>query len=77
MQHLQNLFLENFAIPKEYTLLFEQIHLLGMQDKQEEFNTLHKQLMKQRIQAVEKALGSILQDAEIPHGKAVLPCQKR
>ncbi len=66
MQHLQNLFLENFAIPKEYTLLFEQIHLLGMQDKQEEFNTLHKQLMKQRIQAVEKALGSILQDAEIP-----------
>lgn len=66
MQNLQNLFLEKFTIPNEYTLLFEQIHLLGMQDKQEEFNTLHKELMKQRIQAVESALESILQETEIP-----------
>ncbi len=66
MQHLQNLFLENFTIPQEYILLFEQIHLLGMKDKEEEFNTLHKQLMKQRVQAVEKALDSILKGAEIP-----------
>lgn len=66
MQHIQNLFLENFTVPKEYTLLFEQVTLLGMQDKQEELNTLHKQLMKQRIQAIENALESILLDAEIP-----------
>lgn len=66
MQKLQNLFLDSFHIPNEYTALFEQVYLQNQQDTQKELDTLHKKLMKQRIHALETALESVLLDTEIP-----------
>lgn len=66
MQKLQNLFLDSFQIPNEYTALFEQVYLQNQQDKQEELDILHKKLMKQRIHALETTLETVLLDTEIP-----------
>ena len=66
MRTLQSLFLENFAIPKEYDILFEQVYQKNQLDKKEELDTLHKKIMKQRLQAVEKQLETMLLDTEIP-----------
>lgn len=66
MRTLQSLFLEHFAIPKEYDILFEQVYQKNQLDKKEELDTLHKKIMKQRLQAVEKQLETMLLDTEIP-----------
>lgn len=66
MQKLHNLFLDSFHIPKEYTALFEQVYMHNQAEKQDELDTLHKKLMKQRIHALETALETILLEKEIP-----------
>lgn len=66
MQTIHTLFLENFAIPQEYTALFDEVYLQQKKDRLEELNSLHKAIMKKRLQAVEKVLETMLLDEEIP-----------
>ncbi len=66
MHTAHDIFLKNFTVPAEYMNLFEEVYLQKNQNKKAELDSLHKEIMKKRLQAVESVLETMLLDEEIP-----------